>query len=76
MERRAALVLVSKRFPFMRAFDTDLVFVCANIRADSGVTSDLKVVAKDLDEFGDMAAALKIDYEGLSWATRNTWSLS
>lgn len=84
-ERRASLDLVAKRFPFMRAFDTDLVFMCANIRTDSGVTSDLKTVARDLAELGDMAAAysksdggrmIKIGYEGLSWATRNTWSAS
>jgi 4-hydroxyphenylpyruvate dioxygenase len=82
-ERRATLQLVAKRFPFMRAFDTDLVFMCANIRTDAGVTSDLKTVAADLAEMGDMAAAfaradggpmLKIGYEGLSWAQRNTWS--
>ncbi|KAJ5657395.1 uncharacterized protein N7484_001044 [Penicillium longicatenatum] len=85
VERRATLDLVAKRFPFMRAFDTDLVFMCASIRTDNGVTSDLKVVAKDLAELGDIAAAyakadggrmLKIGYEGLSWATRNTWSAS
>ncbi|KAJ5825171.1 hypothetical protein N7474_002309 [Penicillium riverlandense] len=84
-ERQNALNLVAKRFPFMRAFDTDLVFMCASIRTDKGVTSDLKTVAKDLAELGDMAAAyakadggnmLKIGYEGLSWATRNTWSAS
>lgn len=84
-ERRDALNLVAKRFPFMRAFDTDLVFMCANIRTDDGVTSDLKTVARDLAELGDMAAdyskadggrMLKIGYEGLSWATRNTWSSS
>lgn len=84
-ERRATLDLVAKRFPFMRAFDTDLVFMCASIRKDDGVTSDLKVVAKDLAELGDMAAEfsradggrmLRIGYEGLSWATRNTWSSS
>ncbi|KIW29279.1 uncharacterized protein PV07_05104 [Cladophialophora immunda] len=85
VERRATLDLVAKRFPFMRAFDTDLVFMCASIRSDSGVTSDLKMVAQDLAEMGDMAAAfshadggrmLRIGYEGLSWATRNTWSAS
>jgi 4-hydroxyphenylpyruvate dioxygenase len=84
-ERQATIDLVAKRFPFMRAFDTDLVFMCASIRNDSGVTSDLKTVAKDLAELGDMAAAfsradggpmLRIGYEGLSWATRNTWSSS
>lgn len=84
-ERRANIDLVSKRFPFMRAFDTDLVFMCANTRTDSGVTSDLKTVGRDLADLGDMAAAysnedggqmLKIGYEGLSWATRNTWSAS
>jgi 4-hydroxyphenylpyruvate dioxygenase len=74
-ERRAALDLVAKRFPFMRAFDTDLVSMCSNIRTDSGVTSDLQTVARDLAELGDMAASfshrdggrmLKIGYEGLS----------
>ncbi|KAF7596791.1 hypothetical protein BBP40_012390 [Aspergillus hancockii] len=83
VERRASLDLVAKRFPFMRAFDTDLVFMCANIRTDEGVTSDLKTVARDLTELGDMAKAfseadggpmLRIGYEGLSWATRNTWA--
>ncbi|PKY03738.1 sugar phosphate isomerase [Aspergillus campestris IBT 28561] len=82
-ERRAALDLVAQRFPFMRAFDTDLVFLCASIRKDPGVTSDLKTVARDLAELGDMAKTysdtdggrpLRIGYEGLSWATRNTWS--
>lgn len=84
-EREAALQLVAKRFPFMRAFDTDLVFMCASIRTDSGVTSDLKTVANDLAMLGDMAKEysdadggplLRIGYEGLSWATRNTWSSS
>lgn len=85
-ERRASLDLVAKRFPFMRAFDTDLVFMCASIRTDASVTTDLKAVAQDLAEMGDMAASfshadggrmLKIGYEGLSWATRNnTWSTS
>ncbi|KAL2831974.1 xylose isomerase-like protein [Aspergillus pseudoustus] len=85
-ERRETLDLVAKRFPFMRAFDTDLVFMCASIRTDSGVTTNLQTVARDLAELGDMAAAyaeadggpmLKIGYEGLSWATRNnTWSSS
>ncbi|KAE8407039.1 xylose isomerase-like protein [Aspergillus pseudonomiae] len=83
VERRASLDLVAKRFPFMRAFDTDLVFMCASIRTDDGVTSDLKTVARDLAELGDMAQAfaeadggpmLRIGYEGLSWATRNTWA--
>jgi sugar phosphate isomerase/epimerase len=86
VERREILDLVAKRFPFMRAFDTDLVFMCASIRSDSGVTTDLQTVARDLAELGDMAAAyahadggrmLRIGYEGLSWATaRNTWSSS
>jgi len=85
-ERRANLDIVAKRFPFMRAFDTDMVFMCASIRTDSGATTDLKVIARDLAEMGDMAAAyskadggrmLKIGYEGLSWATRSsTWSAS
>jgi 4-hydroxyphenylpyruvate dioxygenase len=84
-ERRATLDLVAKRFPFMRAFDTDLVFMCSNIQADSGVTSDLQTVSRDLAELGDVAAAysrrdggrmLKIGYEGLSWAVQHTWSSS
>ncbi|KAK3177430.1 hypothetical protein Dsin_033185 [Dipteronia sinensis] len=84
-ERREAFKLVSKRFPFMRAFDTDLVFMCANVHNNSTVTADLKVVGRDLAELGDMAAdfaksdggpMLKIGYEGLSWGRRNTWSSS
>lgn len=84
-ERRTTLNQVAKRFPFMRAFDTDLVFMCASTRTDNGVTSDLKTVARDLAELGDMAAAyaqadggpmLRVGYEGLSWAVRNTWSAS
>ena len=59
----------------MRAFNTDLVFICANIRTDSGVTSNLQTVTQDLAELGDIAAAyskadsgrmIKIGYEGLS----------
>ncbi|OJJ69609.1 hypothetical protein ASPBRDRAFT_283287 [Aspergillus brasiliensis CBS 101740] len=82
-ERRATLDLVAKRFPFMRAFDTDLVFMCSNIRTDTGVTPDLKTAARDLAELGDMAKAysdadggpmLRIGYEGLAWAMRNTWA--
>ncbi|CAK7237387.1 hypothetical protein SCUCBS95973_009941 [Sporothrix curviconia] len=86
-ERRATLDGVAARFPFMRAFDTDLVFMCSTIRRDAGVApADLKAVARDLAELGDMAAAyaradggrmLRIGYEGLSWATRNnTWASS
>lgn len=85
-ERRRTLDGVAARFPFMRAFETDLVFMCASIRRDAGVSVDLKRVARDLAELGDMAAAfsekdggplLKIGYEGLSWAARNnTWSSS
>lgn len=84
-ERRETLDLLAKRFPFMRTFGTSLVFMCASIRNDSGVTSGLKTVTKDLAELGYMAAAfskadggriMKIGYEGLSWATRNTWSAS
>ncbi|KAH8650659.1 sugar phosphate isomerase [Tricladium varicosporioides] len=85
VERQENFDLVAKRFPFMRAFDTDLVFMCSSIRTDKGVTSDLKTVAKDLAELGRMAEEfsirhggrmLKIGYEGLSWAVRNTWSSS
>ncbi|CAK7200127.1 hypothetical protein SEUCBS139899_002817 [Sporothrix eucalyptigena] len=87
VERRATLDGVALRFPFMRAFDTDLVFMCASIRRDAGVApADLTRVARDLAELGDMAAAysradggrmLRIGYEGLSWAARNnTWSSS
>ncbi|KAE8154102.1 xylose isomerase-like protein [Aspergillus avenaceus] len=82
-ERRDRLETVAKRFPFMRAFGTDLVFMCANMRTDEGVTADLKSVARDLAELGDMAKVfakrdggpmLRIGYEGLSWARRNTWA--
>lgn len=84
-ERRDALDVAAKRFPFMRAFDTDLVFMCASVHEDSSSTMDYKVVAKDLAELGRMAEEysiqdggklLRIGYEGLSWAERNTWSAS
>ncbi|KAL3495890.1 xylose isomerase-like protein [Aspergillus germanicus] len=82
VERNTAFERVKARFPFMRAFRTDLVFMCANIRADSSATDDLDTVVNDLRELGNAAAAyaaadggpmLKIGYEGLSWARRNTW---
>ncbi|KAL3457234.1 xylose isomerase-like protein [Aspergillus heterothallicus] len=81
-ERKKAFEKVTARFPFMRAFGTDLVFLCANIRADDSATDDLETVAGDLAELGDLAWAyavadggpmLKIGYEGLAWARRNTW---
>jgi 4-hydroxyphenylpyruvate dioxygenase len=55
--------------------------MCSSIRTDGGVTSDLQTVAKDLAERGEMAKdyserdggrMLKVGYEGLSWAVRNT----
>ncbi|KAL2826431.1 xylose isomerase-like protein [Aspergillus cavernicola] len=82
-ERQAAFKKVTSRFPFMRAFKTDLVFMCANTRTDESVTTDLKTVARDLAELADLARTfseedggpvLRIGYEALSWARRNTWS--
>lgn len=84
-QRRHQLDLVAKRFPFMRAFDTDLVFMCSSIDKEPSSTSDYKTVASDLREMGRMAEAfsvadggrmLRIGYEGLSWAQRNTWASS
>jgi 4-hydroxyphenylpyruvate dioxygenase len=84
-QRRHQLELVAKRFPFMRAFDTDLVFMCSSIDKEPSSTSDYKTVVKDLREMGCMAEAfsradggkmLKVGYEGLSWAQRNTWASS
>jgi 4-hydroxyphenylpyruvate dioxygenase len=84
-KRQASLDLVAKRFPFMRAFDTDLVFMCSSIEKEPDATSDYKTVAKDLAQLGQMAEdfsradggrMLKIGYEGLSWAQRNTWASS
>lgn len=84
-ERKASLELVAKRFPFMRAFDTDLVFMCSSIDKEPNATSDYKTVARDLAELGQMAEeysrkdggrVLKVGYEGLSWAQRNTWASS
>jgi 4-hydroxyphenylpyruvate dioxygenase len=82
---RQSLELVAKRFPFMRAFDTDLVFMCSSIEKEPIATSDYKTVARDLAELGRMAEdfsrsdsgrMLKIGYEGLAWAQRNTWASS
>ena len=84
-ERAHQLDLVSKRFPFMRAFDTDLVFMCSSMDKEPRSTLDYKVVARDLAEMGrraeefsnrDGGRMLKIGYEGLSWAQRNTWASS
>lgn len=84
-ERKQQLGLVKERFPFMRAFGTNVVFMCANIRRDAGVTADLETVSGDLRELGDMAIEyakkdggppLYVGYEGLSWAQRNTWKAS
>ncbi|KAI9767722.1 MAG: hypothetical protein M1839_004357 [Geoglossum umbratile] len=82
-DRAAALQRVAARFPFLRAMGTDTVFLCASTRDDEGVSHDQGVVARDLAELGDMAAAfaradggptIRIAYEGLSWATQNnTW---
>jgi 4-hydroxyphenylpyruvate dioxygenase len=84
-ERDAALQRVAERFPFMRAFDTDLVFMCSSMRPDDGMrsTANYQTVARDLAQLGDMAAKfsredggkmLRIGYEPLSWARRNTWA--
>lgn len=84
-QRQAQLDLVAKRFPFMRAFDTDLVFMCSSIDKEPSSTSDYKTVVADLREMGRLAEAyaandggrmLKVGYEGLSWAQRNTWMSS
>ncbi|RSL46101.1 hypothetical protein CEP51_015988 [Fusarium floridanum] len=84
-ERQAAMYRATARFPFMRAFDTDLVFMCSSMRQDDGKmsTADFQTVVKDLTELGDLAAEfsrkdggklLRIGYEPLSWARRNTWA--
>lgn len=83
--RKEALELAAKRFPFMRAFGTDLVFMCSNLDKEPVATTDLKTVAADLREIGQMAEdfavkdggpMLRIGYEGLSWGQRNTWAAS
>ncbi|KAJ3547364.1 hypothetical protein NM208_g1561 [Fusarium decemcellulare] len=85
VEREVAIQRVTARFPFMRAFDTDLVFMCSSMRPDDGktATSNFQTVVRDLAELGDLAAKfsakdggrmLRIGYEPLSWARRNTWA--
>jgi 4-hydroxyphenylpyruvate dioxygenase len=83
IKRAEMMDLAARRFPFMRAFDTDLMFMCANVRTTPDVTSDFQTVVRDLQDLGDRAAAyacqdggrmIKIGYEALSWAQRNTWS--
>ncbi|KPM41912.1 hypothetical protein AK830_g4650 [Neonectria ditissima] len=84
-ERDAALRRVAARFPFMRAFDTDLVFMCSSMRPDDGVncTANFQTVVRDLTALSDLAmefarndggGMLRIGYEPLSWARRNTWA--
>jgi len=83
IKRAKMMDLAAQRFPFMHAFDTDLVLLCSNIRTASNVTSDFQTVVRDLQELGDRAAAyarhdggrmITIGYETLSWAQRNTWA--
>ncbi|KAM0414698.1 hypothetical protein ACHAPT_013460 [Fusarium lateritium] len=84
-EREAAIGRVTARFPFMRAFDTDLVFMCSSMQPDDSktATASFQTVVRDLTELGDLAAefsrkdggrVLRIGYEPLSWARRNTWA--
>ncbi|EEU34594.1 uncharacterized protein NECHADRAFT_55795 [Fusarium vanettenii 77-13-4] len=84
-DRQAAMHRATARFPFMRAFDTDLVFMCSSMRPDDGkiATADFQTVVRDLAELGDLAAEfsrkdggkqIRIGYEPLSWARRNTWA--
>ena len=82
-ERNANFERVANRFPFMRAFGTDLALMCSNIRGDAGVTMDFKTIVRELRQLSDMAmdfsrrdggGMIKIGYEALSWAQRNTWS--
>ncbi|KAH6972429.1 xylose isomerase-like protein [Ilyonectria sp. MPI-CAGE-AT-0026] len=84
-ERDAALNRVAARFPFMRAFDTDLVFMCSSMQPDDGqnATANFQTVVRDLTKLSDMAlefanndglGMLRIGYEPLSWARRNTWA--
>jgi 4-hydroxyphenylpyruvate dioxygenase len=84
--REAAMSRVAARFPFLRAFGADLVFMCSNTRARMpGVTctTDYQTTARDLAALGDVAREfsardggplLKIGYEPLSWGGRNTWA--
>jgi sugar phosphate isomerase/epimerase len=46
--RAKAFDKVAKRFPFMRAFDTDLTFMCANTIRDPMVTTNLEIVSFEL----------------------------
>lgn len=68
--------------PVRRAFDTELVFICANIQGRRGNVG-LKTLVRDLEELIDMAKAfseaiggplLKIGSEWLSCAQQNTWA--
>ncbi|GAB7356189.1 hypothetical protein MBLNU459_g6775t1 [Dothideomycetes sp. NU459] len=83
--RAQALRRAAQRFPFMRAFDTTLVFVCSGIECEPVATADLKTVAADVRELGVLAERfaradggpmLRVGYEGLSWGRRNTWAAS
>lgn len=84
-KRAGRIELVTKRFPFMRAFDTEMVFMCTNIHKEPVVTTDFQTLVKDLREMSELAEAfsikdggpiIRIGYEALSWAQRNTWSSS
>ncbi|KAL2808302.1 xylose isomerase-like protein [Aspergillus granulosus] len=81
--RRESLANAARIFPFLRAFRTDLTFVCASIHTGADITSSYAAVTADLRKLGEMAKAfsavdggdtIRIGYEGLSWSDRNTWS--
>jgi sugar phosphate isomerase/epimerase len=84
IHREQSFLRVRERFPFMRAFGTDLTFICSHVRSKtSTVTIDFGVVVQHLRQLGEMGAAfahkdggpvIRIGYEGLAWADRNTWS--
>ncbi|KAL4913626.1 xylose isomerase-like protein [Aspergillus aurantiobrunneus] len=83
-QREQSLGRARERFPFMRALNTQLTFVCSHVHSnDENATNHFGVVVQHLRRLGEMAAAfaqedggptIQIGYEGLAWGERNTWS--
>jgi 4-hydroxyphenylpyruvate dioxygenase len=85
-DRSAAMNRVKSRFPILRALETDLMIICSNNQQAPSTTGDFDVLANDLREIADAAAAeseessqsqrpIRIAYEALSWGTHvDKWS--
>ena len=79
--RADAMASLKSKFPFMRIWGAEMIFMCSATRTDDTMTGDADTVAADLSEMADLAAAfsrsdggpiIKIGYEHLVSVTKHT----